>query len=87
VAHLLIELFYGLRRLQALPHGDGVEIPLTQTHIAEALGLTNVHVSKILRELREEGLVVFRGGRLRILQVDRLAELAEFDLGADLCEI
>ena len=79
IARLLCEILYRLRRSPSVPVDETVEIPLTQTHIAEALGLTNVYVNKILRELREQGVLMFKGGRLTVLDRERLAELAEFE--------
>ena len=79
IAHLLCEI---LRRLNG-PHASlprqVVSIPLTQTHIADALGLTSVYVSKTLRQFKKEGVLVFRRGRLTILNPGRLAELAELE--------
>ena len=79
IAHFLCEI---LRRMNG-PHASlptqVVAIPLTQTHIADALGLTSVYVSKTLREFKEEGVLVFRRGHLTILDPSRLAELAEFE--------
>ena len=79
VAHLLLELFYRVRRGSAPAGENAVELPLTQEHIADALGLTTVHVNRTLRALREAGLMAMRGGMLRILDPGALAELAGFD--------
>ena len=57
---------------------QGYALPLTQTDLAECLGLTAVHVNRVLKELREMGLLVFRGGRVTIEDVDRLRRIAEF---------
>jgi len=78
VARLLCEILY---RLDKSPRrvAETVEIPLTQTHIGEALGLTNVYVNMTLRELRERGVLIFKGGRLTVLDPDRLVQLAEFE--------
>jgi CRP-like cAMP-binding protein len=62
-----------------LADGRGYDLPLTQTDVAECTGLTNVHVNRILRELREEGIVDFHGGRVTILDRDRLWRTADFD--------
>jgi CRP/FNR family transcriptional regulator len=77
VAHMLLDLF--LRGRRAIPGAqrDTVELPLTQELIADSLGLTSVYVNRILRHLRERGLVVLRNGKLKILDLEALAQLAE----------
>jgi CRP-like cAMP-binding protein len=78
VAHLLCEI---LVRLEAVGLAqDGVcELPLTQTDIADALGLTNVHVNRVLKQLRGEGMISSRGTTLRVVQWEKLKKAAEFD--------
>ena len=77
-AHFLLELS---ARLALVGRGTckGFACPLTQYHLADALGLSAVHVNRVLRELREDGLATFQTGRVTIHDFDRLAELAEFD--------
>ena len=79
VAVLLYELHRRVRRWSLSPRDDEVRLPLTQEHIGDALGLTNVHVNRMLRELREEGVLVLRNGVLRLLDPRRLAEIAGHD--------
>src|SRR3546814_2428575 len=57
-------------------------LPLTQEHIGDATGLTFVHVNRILRTLRKEGVVEFHHRRLRILDPDRLVRVAGVDHNA-----
>jgi CRP-like cAMP-binding protein len=79
VAHLLLELFI---RCQAQWPGKRVEelqLPLTQEHIGDATGMTFVHVNRVLRDLREEGIVEFHYRRLRILDPDKLIDVAGID--------
>ncbi|MEX0814033.1 MAG: Crp/Fnr family transcriptional regulator, partial [Dongiaceae bacterium] len=78
LANLLLELCSRVRRLDPQLEPHDVEIPLTQSNIADALGLSSVYVSITLKQLREEGLLVFKGGRLRIPDPVRLAEIADF---------
>lgn len=79
VAHLLLELF--LRSQHRFPgqRGDEIDLPLTQIHIADALGLTAVHVNRTLRSLREAGMIQLHAGRLRVLDPRRMAALAGLD--------
>ncbi|MDE2581917.1 MAG: Crp/Fnr family transcriptional regulator [Rhodospirillales bacterium] len=66
VAHLLIELYF--RQNHCLPHrpNEIIDLPLTLALIGETIGLTAVHVSRMLRRLREEGVIRFRRGKLEI---------------------
>ena len=61
--------------------GASFPLPLTQPDIAEACGLTGVHANRVLRALRERGLMTFRNGLAEIHDRRRLAELADFDPG------
>lgn len=79
IAHLLLSLYVRINRPEQAARQNDVEIPLTQSHIADALGLTNVYVSQILKQLRERNLLIFRNGRLKILDPDGLANIADFD--------
>ena len=81
VAGLLFELYRLVQRWSPSPWADGISLPLTQEHIGDALGLTNVHVNRMLRELREEGVLVLKGGVLRILDPGRLVALVGSDDG------
>jgi CRP-like cAMP-binding protein len=79
----LAALFCELQvRLQIVGLADeqGFALPLTQTDLAECVGLTNVHVNRTLKELREEGLVELAGGRVTILNLAGLRRAAEFDM-------
>ncbi|MFQ5784467.1 MAG: Crp/Fnr family transcriptional regulator [Alphaproteobacteria bacterium] len=79
VAHLLLEIYFRVRLGDPSPHADAIELPLTQEHIGDALGLTSVHVNRTLRQLREAGLVAVEGRTLRVLDPDTLADVAGFD--------
>ena len=60
--HLLLELYFRMSmKLPATP-GDSLDLPLTQQHVADALGLSLEHVNRTLRELREAGLIEWRNG-------------------------
>ena len=55
-----------------------VEFPLTQQHIADALGLSLVHTNKTLRKLERVGLHEIAAGRLRLLQPQALERIADY---------
>lgn len=62
-----------------LTQGNSYDFDLTQTDLAECVGLTPIHVNRTLKELRERGLVQFSRGRVTIHDWDGLADVAEFD--------
>lgn len=78
IAHLLTELFVRLR-IVGMTQEDGCDFPLTQTDIADASGLTAVHVNRTVQELRREGLVELQHKRLRIPDLEGLMEAAVFN--------
>lgn len=78
VAALFCELHARLG-IVGLAREDGFDLPLTQVELSECTGMTPVHVNRVLRELREEGVVVFRNGRVAIGDMARLRRIAEFD--------
>jgi CRP-like cAMP-binding protein len=76
VAHLLLELFLRSRMRWPGHRGEEMHLPLTQEHIGDATGLTGVHVNRVLRDLRKDGILEFHYRRLRILNPDKLVEVA-----------
>lgn len=77
--HFLLELGARLK-LVGLGDKTGFDCPLTQYHLADALGLSAVHVNRVLRLLREEGLVTFQKGRVSFDDFNRLKDVAGFDI-------
>ncbi len=78
VAHFLCET--NARLLSAgLSDGNRFALGLTQTDLAEICGLTNVHVNRVLRHMREEGFCVFRSSLVEIPDPERLAARGQFD--------
>jgi CRP-like cAMP-binding protein len=78
VSHLLLELFVRLNR--ARPAGEmTLSIPLTQELIADALGLTAVHVNRTLRALREDNLIAVDGRSVTIRDFEALSLLSDFE--------
>lgn len=82
LAGLLAQLLGRICGDSAIPRGTVVSLPLTQTQIADALGLTNVHVSRVLSRMRREGVVSFSAGRLEIHDLRTLRAIAAGDSGA-----
>lgn len=77
-AHLLLELACRAHR-SATSYPDRYDCPLTQTELADALGLSAVHVSRVLKALREAGLASFRNGVVELHDHAGLIETAGFD--------
>jgi CRP-like cAMP-binding protein len=77
-AHLVCEF---AMRMQAIGLMDSnvCAMPFTQADIADALGLSNVHVSRVLGRLRKQGLFTWQDGVLTIKNWERLQKAAEFD--------
>lgn len=80
MAHLLCELLERLGSIGQVAAGQ-FDMPLTQTDLADTLGLSSVHVNRVLQLLRRDGLIALRGRRLWVLAPRQLRELAEFEAG------
>ncbi len=85
IAYLLLEIYHRQRQIgQAtgrLVPGERIPVPITQEDIADAVGLTPVHVSRTLSRMRAEGLIACAKGEMTIMDEAALKEIAEFDLG------
>lgn len=81
IANLLLELSMRVGKRNPGSSGHAIDIPLAQHDIADALGLTSVYVSQMLKSLREKKVLVFRNGQLQIQDYVALARLADFDGG------
>ena len=57
----------------------GEALPLTQEQIGDTVGLTSVHVNRVIRLLRERELIVLDSRTVSILNLPGLRQLAEFD--------
>jgi CRP-like cAMP-binding protein len=77
-AHILAELRFRLE-LVGLADSHGYDLPISQIDLSECLGLTSVHVNRSLRRLREEGVAIFRSGRVEIRDLAALEQIGEFD--------
>src|SRR5215208_2926793 len=78
LAHLISELRERLR-LVGLSTDDEFQLPMTQLDLADALGLTPVHVNRVLQVLRKDGLLEFRRQVVSLSDADRLMRLGDFD--------
>src|SRR3546814_15681575 len=75
-AHLLCEMAL---RLECAGQGsrEAFELKATQAHIADALGLTPVHMNRVVRGLRLQGVLSWTGRPLRVLDWDGLVRRSE----------
>ena len=78
LAHFLCELSHRLL-LSGRDTHEAFEFPLSQSDLADTLGLSKVHVNRTLQALRSQGLVELTRNRLAILDKEGLYALAEFD--------
>lgn len=76
LATMLLDFYLRLRR-QRLMSGLTYNLPLTQVQIGSYLGLTVVHINRMLRSLRAERIVNLEKHCVTILDVERLAILAQ----------
>jgi CRP-like cAMP-binding protein len=78
IGHLMCELHVRMKNI-GLVDGDRFDLPLTQEEIGDALGLTSVHVNRVLQRLRSEDMISLRQGVLTIHDYRRLEEASGFN--------
>jgi CRP-like cAMP-binding protein len=78
IAHLMCEMFLRLG-VVGMAGTDRFRLALTQADLADATGLTSIHVNRMLKQLRDDGLMTFRGAEVVIHDWGGLQRIAEFD--------
>ncbi len=78
MAHLFCELHIRLETV-GLTKDKGFDLPVTQSDLGDTLGISNVHVNRMLQELRGKRLLSFEGKRVTIHDLDGLMGFADFD--------
>ena len=78
VAHLICELYLRARNI-GLTHDDEFALPLSQLVLADALGMTAVHINRILKELRLAGAMALSRGSVTIMDPGKLVQIAGLD--------
>jgi CRP-like cAMP-binding protein len=78
VAHLLCEFAYRLTTLGLKPTGT-YELPMTQEQLADATGLTSVHVNRVLQALQRDGLLDRDRRMVRFPSWERMRDVADFN--------
>jgi CRP-like cAMP-binding protein len=80
LAHFFCEQYFRAREA-GLVENEACSLPLTQTELGQALGMSHISVNRAMQKLRKERLVDLRSGRLQMLNWGALARLAGFDPG------
>ncbi|MGY3533892.1 Crp/Fnr family transcriptional regulator [Bradyrhizobium sp. USDA 4452] len=78
MAHLFLEVHSRLRAIGRTTDGD-FSFPITQGDLADCLGLSVVHVNRVLQSFRKEGLIRAGRSEYRIVDHSKLQEVAGFD--------
>lgn len=78
MAHLFCEMYLRLESI-GLAKDHKFPLPLTQEQLADALGISPVHVNRTLQSLRGDGIIEFDGRAGTILNWDKLVEVGQFD--------
>ena len=82
LAHLFCELFLRLRSVGLTDSQSGqhsFELPVTQEQLADATGMSTVHVNRTLQEMREQGLIIWKGKTITIPDLEALQTVALFN--------
>jgi CRP-like cAMP-binding protein len=78
IAHLLCEFAYRLTAYGMKPSGT-YELPMTQEQLADATGLTAVHVNRVLQALQRDGLIDRDRRMVRFPSWERLRDVGDFN--------
>jgi CRP-like cAMP-binding protein len=76
--HLICELYERMKSV-GLVMNEEFALPLTQAEIADSLGLTPVHINRVIQRLRQENLIVFDRQHITIPNIARLKAISGFD--------
>jgi CRP-like cAMP-binding protein len=77
MAHLLCEWIVRLRAAE-LAEDHTCDFPMTQQELADATGISTVHVNRVLQELRADGLIELKANKLKVLDWERLKQVGDF---------
>jgi CRP-like cAMP-binding protein len=78
IAHMLCE-FVARCEAAGLETKHGFQLPMTQQQIADATGMTHVHVNRTLRSLDRDRAIARSNNQFRILDLGRLRTIGDFD--------
>lgn len=80
LAHVVCELFLRLK-VVGQTDGSSFRLPLTQSDVADVLGLSMVHVNRMLKMLRNDAVMTWANQHVTIADWRRLCDIAQFDPG------
>lgn len=78
VAHLMCELYLRARNIGLIAE-ESLALPLSQLMLADSLGMTQVHLNRVLKKLRLSGAMTLKRGSLEIVKPGKLVQIAGFD--------
>ncbi|TDX26988.1 CRP-like cAMP-binding protein [Modicisalibacter xianhensis] len=78
VAHFILEIYYRLKRVNT-DLQEGFTLPLLQKHISLVLGLTHVHISRVLKEMEENNILKKARNQIEIMDIKKLYNMSNFD--------
>src|SRR5919107_2856631 len=78
MAHVFCELMVRLRAV-GLAEDHSCDLPITQAEFADAIGTSNVHVNRVLQQMRADGLIELSGDRLYVPDWEALKRVGDFD--------
>lgn len=81
VSHLFCEFYHRLAAVGLIINDNGYDLPMTQSDLGAALGLSTVHVNRTIQALRKRGIITMQGGKVWIHDLRYLMGLAGFDPG------
>lgn len=76
--HLFLDLYHRLKKAR-LVQGDTLRLPVTQELLADALGLSVVHINRTVKALRNKGYITLRAGMVTLHHPEELAHLACYE--------
>jgi CRP-like cAMP-binding protein len=78
IAHVFCEMMVRLKAV-GLAEDHSCTLPITQAEFADAIGVSTVHINRVLQEMRADGLIELSGDRLTIPDWERLKQVGDFD--------
>lgn len=79
VAHCCAELFFRIKAIYSESEDNQIDCPISQEELGDMTGLTNIHVNRTLKQLREMGLIEKSAKKLKVNDIDGLCKLGGFD--------
>lgn len=78
--HLMLELWYRCQAIGDVDAHGSIPFPLKQSDLADILGLSLVHVNRTIMQMKRDNLITLERRRLTIHDVDKMSQIAGYDL-------